>query len=80
MRCYNGCPDKALQAVLDSAADVRKELERIGKEIDGVGCRATWFPMEEKFMVFKGLDPITGFCDNLHAALRETKSALGVPQ
>lgn len=46
MRCYNGCPDKELQAVLDDNAAAEIELAVFG-------ARATYFPMEERWMVFK---------------------------
>lgn len=61
MRCYNGCPDSALQAFLD---DQRKASE----ELAAIGCHATYFPMEEKWVVFKGNRPITPFLDTKRAA------------
>ncbi|HEY6020840.1 MAG TPA: hypothetical protein VIY48_13360 [Candidatus Paceibacterota bacterium] len=61
MRCYNGCPDKELQAVLDDNALASKELAAIG-------ARATYFPMEEKWMVFKDCEPISKFHDTKRQA------------
>lgn len=54
MRCYNGCPDKELQAVLDDNAAAEIELAVFG-------ARATYFPMEERWMVFKDYKPVTDF-------------------
>lgn len=54
MRCYNGCPDSELQAFLDDQALATKELAAIG-------ARATYFPMEQKWMVFKDYEAITEF-------------------
>lgn len=61
MRCYNGCPDKELQALLDSKEKAHKDLSKIG-------CRATYFPMEGKWLVFKGLDIITDFFEDVRDA------------
>lgn len=54
MRCYNGCPDSELQALLDDQALATKQLAAIG-------ARATYFPMEQKWMVFKDYEAITEF-------------------
>ena len=61
MRCYNGCPDKELQALLDDQALATKELAAIG-------ARATYFPMEQKWMVFKDYEAITEFHDTKRQA------------
>lgn len=45
MRCYNGCPDKEYQALLDGRALARKRLAVIG-------LRDTYFPLEGMYMVF----------------------------
>lgn len=45
MRCYDGCPDKEYQALLDGRALARKRLA-------AVGLRATYFPLESMYMVF----------------------------
>ena len=66
MRCYNGCPDSVLQAKLDADALIRKRLNHMG-------MRATYFPMEQKYMVFHGLSPVTKF----HSTLQEAANAVG---
>lgn len=45
MKCYNGCPDKELQAILDDQANAQKELSKMD-------LHATYFPMEKRYMVF----------------------------
>jgi hypothetical protein len=52
VRCYNGCPDSALQAVLDSRSRAHDALAQMG-------ARATWYPVEQKYMVFVGIKPLT---------------------
>lgn len=65
MRCYNGQPDKDLQALLD-------DLRKAGEELAAVGLRATYFPMEGKWMVFdKNHRPIDGF----HSSKRDAADA-----
>ena len=61
MRCYNGCPDKELQALLDESA-------RIDKELAAVGARATYFPMEERWIIFRGNEMLTDFHSSKFAA------------
>lgn len=62
MRCYNGCPDKELQAMLDDKRKARQELV-------AAGLHATYFPMEGKWMVFdKDYNAVTGFCDSVREA------------
>lgn len=70
MRCYNGCPDKALQSHLDDEAKAHDELK-------AERMRATWFPMEAKWMMFKGLLPVGGF----HISVRRAADyILRIPQ
>lgn len=64
MRCYDGCPDDELQALIDDEVKASKELARHG-------MRATYFPMEGKYMVFQGLKPITGFHSSRRSCVRE---------
>lgn len=45
MRCYNGCPDSALQAVLDEQARIRAAIQ-------ARGCSVTYFPMGEFYQAF----------------------------
>jgi len=54
MRCYNGCPDSELQALLDDA-------KKAGEELAKKGMRAVYFPAEGAWMVFKNLAPVTDF-------------------
>lgn len=62
MRLYNGCPDDELKAYWERQANISKEL---GK----VGLRATYFPMEEKWMVFdKNSLPVTDFYETKQQA------------
>lgn len=66
MRCYNGCPDSELQALIDDSAKATQELKAIG-------AHATYFPVEDQWMVFKDYQPLTGF----HGTKRQaTNSAL----
>jgi hypothetical protein len=46
MRCYNGCPDSALQAHLDSQAETRRKIVALGYTV-------TWFPSGEFYQAFK---------------------------
>jgi len=61
MRCYNGCPDSELQAFLD-------DQELATKQLAAIGSRATFFPMEQKWMVFKDCEAITEFHDTKRQA------------
>lgn len=67
MRCYNGCPDKELQALID-------DMKLASKELAAIGARATYFPMEHKWMVFSDNKAITGFHDTKRQA---ANAALG---
>lgn len=73
MRCYNGCPDDELQALLDDA-------KRAEQELAAAGMRAVYFPSEGAWMVFRDLTAVTGFCGSkraaANAALRDRKSVL----
>lgn len=61
MRCYNGCPDSDLQKILDDATLAHKQLA-------ARGVRATYFPAEAAWMVFKDYKPITGFYSSVRNA------------
>lgn len=65
MRCYNGCPDKELQALIDDCALAAKQL-------DAVGARATYFPVEERWMVFRDYLQISEF----HHTIRQAADAV----
>lgn len=69
MRCYNGCPDSELQAHLDEQTRLHKVLERLG-------ARATYFPAEGAWMVFKDHWPKTEFCSSLAGAVHAYKQSL----
>lgn len=68
MRCYNGCPDSALRKVLDARAAARKRLS-------DAGYQATYFPMEEKWMVFDEEFRLVTGCFN---SVVEAADAMGV--
>lgn len=53
-RCYNGCPDKELQAIIDESKRQDAVLKRFG-------AHATYYPMEERWMVWKNFDAVTDF-------------------
>lgn len=67
MRCYHGCPDKELKLVLDDQENARKELAKIG-------AHATYFPMEQKWMVFKNYESISSFHDTIRQAANSVLS------
>lgn len=67
MRCYNGCPDDALQAVLDAAAAIRARIL-------AAGFTVTYFPNGEFFTAFKNYRAVTGEC----ASLATVESELGL--
>ena len=48
MRCYDGCPDSELQALIDHKAALRKKVT----ERYGPGARVTYFPMEGAYRVY----------------------------
>lgn len=59
MRCYNGCPDSALQAVLDEASRLRAAIEARGYSV-------TYFPNGEFYQAFdKRHLQVTGECRTL---------------
>lgn len=67
MRCYDGCPDKELQAVIDDNKAAREALA-------GMGVRAVYFPGEEMFMGFDTEHrAVTGFCRSVRAVLNNLK-------
>lgn len=66
MRCYYGCPDSQLQAVIDARTSALSDARKLGMHI-------VYFPMEEKWMAFD-LDPHrerSGFHDHPRQALEE---------
>ena len=66
MRCYNGAPDKELQALMDDS-------ERAGKELEALGLHATWFPMEQGWVVFRGIHPVN---DDFYSSRRAAANAM----
>lgn len=71
MRCYNGCPDSQLQAYLDNQKRLHKELAKLG-------ATATYFPEEQKWMVFKNHKAVTTFHSELAGAVHAYTSSLEV--
>ena len=69
MRCYDGCPDSEYQAHLDDEAKASEELSKIG-------ARATYFPMEGMWMVFKDYKAISGFYPSKRAAASAVLSSI----
>lgn len=69
MRCYNGCPDDELAAVWKANDDAHAALA-------AAGLKATYFPLEGKWMVSTRLDSgvpwreVTGFHNTLVEAVR----------
>lgn len=66
MRCYNGCPDDELQAVIDAKRAAFDEAKRLGINI-------TYFPMEGQYMAFRDIEQVSGFHDHPRGALEEAK-------
>lgn len=64
MRCYNGCPDDELQALINERA-------RVKAAIVAAGYTVTYFPEGEFYSAFKDYRPITGECKTLHAVAHE---------
>ena len=75
MRCYNGCPDKELQAWID---DRQKPIDE-GKKM---GVWITWFPIEQKYAACRQFDQpggyadLSGFHSHPQQALDEAKTKL----
>ena len=61
MRCYNGCPDSELKTYL-------QVQESYKQAITAAGYSVTWFPMEEKWLVFKGYHAVSPFLNTLAEA------------
>lgn len=62
MRCYNGCPDKELQAFIGAKQKAHDRLKK-------AGLRATFFPAEGQYMVFDSQHrAVTGFFDTVQEA------------
>jgi hypothetical protein len=54
MRCYDGCPDSQLQALIDRSNEAKRVIETLGASV-------TYFPMEGQFMAFQHYKPISRF-------------------
>ena len=69
MRCYNGCPDSELQALIDH----RKALK---DEAKSLGYRLTWYPSEERWgagVAIGGDKPyrlVGPLCQNIEESMR----------
>ena len=70
MRCYNGCPDDALRAKLaaDDAATKRLQATVNALRKLHVDARCTYFPMEQKYLVFVGYQAIGEMEDSKQGA------------
>lgn len=68
MRCYNGCPDKQLQAVLDSRKAAEERLKNFDPE-----CRCVFFPSPGYYQVWKNNKPVCGF-DNEYSTVETAVS------
>jgi hypothetical protein len=72
MRCYNGCPDDELQAIIDEREAAHREGRRLGIVI-------TWFPVEERWAASRSIDApggyksLSGFHSHPRQALEEAK-------
>lgn len=68
MRCYNGCPDDELAAVISSRDAARREAQRLGYAI-------VWFPAEGKWSAALRSDwsPVGEFCDTAEECLVHVK-------
>lgn len=64
MRCYNGCPDSELKAVLDSQAKAHARARELG-------YRITWFPVEERYAAARLSDwaEVGPFCHTVEQCL-----------
>jgi hypothetical protein len=71
MRCYNGCPDSALQALLDAKRKAHEELRAVDP-----GARATYFPVEEEWSVWKDNRQIGSSSPSLFAAINNAITIL----
>lgn len=74
MRCYNGCPDKELQALIDARQAAHDEARKLGIHI----C---WFPVEERYYASTALDngpyrDLSGPHHHPRDALEEAKTRL----
>ena len=66
-RCYNGCSCSDLQRELDHTDYLLKRMKKAYPE-----ARCTYFPMEEKYMVFVKNKPLTNrFYESKQDALIE---------
>lgn len=60
MRCYDGCPDSDLKALLDDREKVRAAIVKAGYSV-------TWFPNGEFYMAFKDYGSVTSELPSLRA-------------
>lgn len=64
MKIYDRCPDEKTQAWLD---DKRKTIKRL----DAAGFTVSFFPMEQKWMAFKGYVAASAFHDTVQQVAEE---------
>jgi hypothetical protein len=56
MRCYNGCPDGELKALIDARIKAEKRLKKINPE-----ARCVYFPSPGYFQVWLNNEPVCGW-------------------
>lgn len=71
MRCYDGCPDSELQALIDRDKSLLKTIRKIEPE-----AHCTYFHRDEQWQVHKWGNPLSGFHRNKLVALQEALTNL----
>lgn len=64
MRCYDGCPDSELKALMDANAETERKATL-------AGIRLTYFPVEEMWMAFRGVKIASEFHPTRQGAFME---------
>jgi len=73
-RVYNGCPDSRLRARLYSEDVLLKRLQQLRPS-----ARCTYFPAQERYVVYIGNEPASGEHESKIGALNEAIRRLTVP-
>jgi hypothetical protein len=75
MRCYNGCPDDELAAILKSQADAHSRARELGYCI-------TWFPVEQKYAAAKleTWESVGPYCHSAEQCLTHVEEHAGGTQ
>lgn len=66
MRCYDGCPDDELQAILNRQSKLLHELQKLDSE-----ASVTYFPMEQRWQAHIWGNPISGMHIDKADAIQE---------